>query len=613
MSGPLGEFLVCLGAGGALPAMQRLRDVSAWPAWRGAPAEVRFSEPAPGVAVWTRGEVRQLGEAGVGGIGLAMEPGGAGDPSGAALQRWMSERRWSNEGLRGRYSYVLWDAAERRLLACVDPFRTYPIYYASSGDTLLVASDLRLILASGLVPARVCVSALYHYLNFSYVPAPHCAIEGVSKLAAGHCIESRGGAVQVRKHWDAVYPADLRGSDDDRARELRDRMVSAVSGYRPATALAWGTFLSGGTDSSSIASILSRASSPGKVSSFSIGFAEEGYDELSYSRLAAERFGLDAHERSVGEADAVAAIPRLIDAFDEPFGNSSAIPTYYCADLASQSGVGLLVAGDGGDEIYGGNERYRKDQIFEWFHRSPALVRGAGHALAGALKGVDSRFANRIKNFVYRGSLPNPDRFYSDDSFASDQFEALLSDGFRAKVGRDDSLDVQREIYRAAQADCNLHRLMYLDLKMTIADNDVVKVVRSSRLAGTQVAFPYLDRELVEYTGRLPGSDKVRGLEKRYLFKRATEEILPVEIRKKKKQGFGLPVSVWLRRPGPFRDMVHDVVMSSRAASRGYFRTEHVDHLMKRHERGAWDHSAEIYLLLMLELWHRQYVDGQHG
>ena len=138
-------------------------------------------------------------------------------------------------------------------------------------------------------------------------------------------------------------------------------------------------------------------------------------------------------------------------------------------------------------------------------------------------------------------------------------------------------------------------------------------MVRSSRLAGTQVAFPYLDRELVEYTGRLPGSDKVRGLEKRYLFKRATEEILPVEIRKKKKQGFGLPVSVWLRRPGPFRDMVHDVVMSSRAASRGYFRTEHVDHLMKRHERGAWDHSAEIYLLLMLELWHRQYVDGQHG
>lgn len=613
MSGPLGEFLVCVSASGEAPPLDRLRDLGRWPAWRGAPPEVRCSTPAPGIAVWTRGDVHQAGDSQAGGIGLAMEPGGAGEPAAAALQRWIAERRWSNDGLRGRYGYVLWDARERRVTACVDPFRTYPIYHATAGDSLLIASDLRLILATGLVPARVSLPALYHYLNFSYVPAPHCAIEGVAKLPAGHCLEGRAGATEVRKHWDAVYPADLRGSDDERADGLRQRMIDAVSGYRPSSDAAWGTFLSGGTDSSSIASILSRTAGSHKVSSFSIGFAEEGYDELAYSRLAAQRFGLDGHERSVGEADALAAIPRLVDAFDEPFGNSSAIPTYYCADLAAQNGVGLLVAGDGGDEIYGGNERYRKDQIFEWFHRSPAPVRGAGRLLAGALKGVDTRFANRVKNFVYRGSLPNPDRFYSDDSFASEQFEELLSAGFRDNVGRDDSLDVQRAIYRTAQADCNLHRLMYLDLKMTIADNDVVKVVRASRLAGTQVAFPYLDRELVEYTGRLPGSDKVRGLEKRYLFKRATEDILPVEIRKKKKQGFGLPVSVWLRRPGPFRDMVNDVVLSPQAAGRGYFNREHVEHLMKRHERGAWDHSAEIYLLLMLELWHRQYVDGQHG
>lgn len=613
MSGPLGEFLVCVSASGEVPALDRLRDAARWPAWRGAPGEIRCSAPAPGIAVWTRGDVREAVGARAGGIGLAIEPGGAGDPAGAALQRWMAERKWSNEGLRGRYVYVLWDADERRVMACVDPFRTYPVYHAMADGCLLVASDLRLILATGLVPAQVSPAALYHYLNFSYVPAPHCAIEGVAKLPAGHCLDGRPGAAEVRKHWDAVYPADLRGSDDERASELRQRMIDAVSGYRPSGDAAWGTFLSGGTDSSSIASILSRSAGARKVSSFSIGFAEEGYDELAYSRLAAQRFGLDAHERSVGEADALAAIPKLIDAFDEPFGNSSAIPTYYCADLAAQSGVGLLVAGDGGDEIYGGNERYRKDRIFEWFHQSPAFVRGAGALIANAVKGADTRFANRIKNFVHRGSLPNPDRFYSDDSFASDQFEELLSDGFRSRVGRDDSLDVQRAIYRTAQADCNLHRLMYLDLKMTIADNDVVKVVRASRLAGTQVVFPYLDRGLVEYTGRLPGSDKVRGLEKRYLFKRATEDILPLEIRKKKKQGFGLPVSVWLRRPGAFRDMVNDVVLSPRAAGRGYFRTEHVEHLMKRHERGAWDHSAEIYLLLMLELWHRQYVDGQHG
>lgn len=613
MSGPLGEFLVCVSMASATPALDRLRDPARWPSWQGAPSDIRFSAPAPGVSVWTRGEVRESLEGSRGGIGLAIEPGGAGDPAGAALQRWRGEARWSNAGLRGRYAYVLWDADARRVHACVDPFRTYPIYHATVGDCLLVASDLRLILATGLLEARVSVGALYHYLNFSYIPAPYCAIEGVAKLPAGHALEGRPGATRVFKHWDAVYPADLRGSDEERAAELRQRMIEAVSGFRPAGETSWGTFLSGGTDSSSIASILSRSAAPQKVTSFSIGFAEEGYDELGYSRLAAQCFGLDARERKVGEADALEAIPRLVEAFDEPFGNSSAIPTYYCADLAAQHGVRLLVAGDGGDEIYGGNERYRKDQIFEWFHRAPGIVRGAGRVVAGALKGVDTRLANRIKNFVYRGSLPNPDRFYSDDSFASDHFDALLSDGFRAQVGREDSLDVQREIYRAAQADCNLHRLMYLDLKMTIADNDVVKVVRSSRLSGTQVVFPYLDPTLIEFTGRLPGSDKVRGLEKRYLFKRATEDILPVEIRQKKKQGFGLPVSVWMRRPGPFRDMVHDILFSPRATGRGYFQPGHVEHLMKRHERGAWDHASELYILLMLELWHRHYIDGQRG
>jgi asparagine synthase (glutamine-hydrolysing) len=150
---------------------------------------------------------------------------------------------------------------------------------------------------------------------------------------------------------------------------------------------------------------------------------------------------------------------------------------------------------------------------------------------------------------------------------------------------------------------------MYLDLKMTIADNDVVKVVRAAKLAGVQVVFPYLDRSLIDYTGRLPASDKVRGLQKRYLFKMATQSILPEEIRKKKKQGFGLPVSVWLRRSGVFHQMVHDIVLSPQAIGRGYCQSGFVRQLIERHERGAWDHASEIYMLLMLELWHREYID----
>ena len=503
---------------------------------------------------------------------------------------------------------MLWDARLRRLLACTDAFRSCTLYHVATPLGLAVASDLRLLVRAGLVAPRVSAQSVYHYLNFSYVPAPFSAIEGVSKLPPGHCLEAVDGQVSLRTYWDARYPADLNGSDDQRAAALRDKMVETLGHYGSATTEGWGSFLSGGTDSSSIASMLSHG---GKlpINTFSIGFDEEGYDELPYSRIASQAFGLKAHERKVGEKDAVAAIPKLVQAYDEPFGNSSAIPTFYCAELAAANGVHLLVGGDGGDEIFGGNERYRKDQIFERYFRAPAAVRGLGSMAAKALGGVDSRFANRVKNFVYRGSLPNPDRFYTDDSFASDHFDELLAPGFRAQLKLDDSLDVQRAIFGQADADSDLHRLMYLDLKMTIADNDVVKVVRAAKMAGVQVAFPYLDRDLIDYTGRLPATDKVRGLEKRFLFKKATEQILPEAIRKKKKQGFGLPVSVWLRRGGAFHDMVHDVVLSDKAIGRGYCEPAFVKRLIERHERGAWDHASEIYMLLMLELWHREYID----
>jgi asparagine synthase (glutamine-hydrolysing) len=212
---------------------------------------------------------------------------------------------------------------------------------------------------------------------------------------------------------------------------------------------------------------------------------------------------------------------------------------------------------------------------------------------------------------IRRGTMPNPDRFYSDDSFASDHFDALLSADFGAHIDRDDSLQVQREIYARAGTSSELHRLMYLDLQMTIAESDLVKVVRSARIAGMDVAFPYLDANLVDYTGRLPASDKVKGLKKRYLFKLAMADILPTEIIKKKKQGFGLPLAVWLRQGGAMRDMVNDVLRSAQARERGYFRSGFVDQLLERHERGSWDHASEIFRLFMLELWHREYIDGK--
>lgn len=616
MSAMLGDFLVRLSAPHAPTLPERCRDAARWPRTGGGAPEVRVAAPAAGVEVAACGAVRIMARGDRGGIGLAREPqhGGAADTPEAATDRalraWLDDPTWTPAALRGRHVFVFWDAGERRITAFTDAFRTYPLYHEADADGLTCASDLRLMLLARSGPPRADRTALYHYLNFAYVPSPGTAVEGISKLPPGFRLDGGPGQARVGRASEIRYPEDLDGPDDVRAAELRERIVSTVTDYRPAPGEAWGTFLSGGTDSSSISGILARGA-PGSVDSFSIGFDESGFDEMSYSRLAAERLGLRPHERRVGEADAVAVVERLAVAFDEPFGNASAIPTYYCAAMAREAGKSLLVAGDGGDEIFGGNERYAKDQVFGWYHRAPGPVRALGRGLARALGGTDAHFANRLRNMVRRGELPNPDRFYTDDSFASDHYEALLAPDFRAAVRPDASLQIQRELFARADARSELHRLMYLDLKLTIAESDLVKVLRATRLAGVDVAFPYIDRELVAYTGRLPARFKVRGLDKRYLFKLAMADILPVEIRRKKKQGFGLPTSVWLRQGGPLRDLVHDVVLSPRALGRGLFDAPFIRELALRHERGAWDHSSEIIRLLMLELWQREFLDAR--
>ena len=230
-------------------------------------------------------------------------------------------------------------------------------------------------------------------------------------------------------------------------------------------------------------------------------------------------------------------------------------------------------------------------------------MKGLGSLVAKQLERTDQRWANRIRNFIERGSLPNPDRFYTDDSFASDHYDDLLTLSFRATVPRDTSLNLQRDIWRTFTASSELHRLMHLDLTMAIADNDIIKVTGACRSAGVSVRFPYLDRKLVEYTAHLPAHYKLHGMQKRALFKQAMMSILPEEIRRKKKQGFGLPVSLWMRGQGPFRQLLNDTLESPNARLRDIVQMDTVRRLLDRHQRGAWDHASELYQLLVLELW----------
>lgn len=553
-----------------------------------------------------------IGNAQVGAMGMSNGPHG--DDFDGVLHAWLQSRQMPVERCLGRFVLVCWDIPNGQIHVVTDAFKTWPVCYASQGsDGFVAANDMRLLVASHRFTPELSNEALYHYLNFYYVPAYSAIYSAARKLSGGQRLSWKKGRMERDSWWQLQYPEDLDPGRARAATALREKIIETVRSYRPSDEQHWGAFLSGGTDSSSICGILAAGAAPRKVSSFSIGFVEEGYDELGFAEIAAQAFDLDAHKRRVSESEATDVLPLLIRTFDEPFGNASAIPTYYCARMAADAGKDLLVAGDGGDEIFGGNERYLKDRIFGIYHALPSPLRGLGSLLARGLQVTDQRWANRIRNFIERGSLPNPDRFYTDDSFASDHYDELLTPAFRQHVKRDASLDLQREVWSTLTARSELHRLMHLDLTMAIADNDIVKVTGACRSAGVSVRFPYLDRSLVEYTARLPARYKLKGTQKRALFKEAMMSTLPEAIRRKKKQGFGLPVSLWMRGQGPFRQLLNDTLESPNARLRDIVEMETVRKLLERHQRGAWDHASELYQLLVLELWLQRHArDIQH-
>ena len=523
------------------------------------------------------------------------------------IDETLDGQRW--QAWRGRFLFVARRHDGSEWIAVTDHLNTLPLYYSAHQDQLLLASRLAPLLRTPWCARQPDPEALFHYLNFACVPAPHTIIPEARRLPPASVLRWNGRALSVQRWWRPAYAEDLDGDVRQRAGELRDHIVATVQRYRPGADARWGCFLSGGTDSSSITSILARQHPAEAVHSYSIGFAEADYNELDFAQEAARACGAHGHFGSVDEAETLAVLPRLVELYDQPFGNASAVPTLACAAMAAADGRNLLLAGDGGDEIFGGNERYAKDRLMQAWYRLPAPLRGLGRWVGRQVGGGGNRFLNRIDNFTRRASLPNPDRFYTDDAFASEHFDALLGDALRARLRPELSLAWMRETYAGCTARGELHRLMALDLELAIAQNDLIKVDGACRHAGVSARFPFLDPDLIAHTGRLPASFKLRGGEKRFLFKQAMAEILPPMILTKRKQGFGLPVAVWIRSNPGFRDMLHDLLLSERSQARGWFRPAFVRHLFDRHLAGAWDHAPELWQMAVLELWMRRHLD----
>jgi len=286
------------------------------------------------------------------------------------------------------------------------------------------------------------------------------------------------------------------------------------------------------------------------------------------------------------------------------------LPTYACLKLARKQGIEVMLAGDGGDELFGGNERYRTERVFGLYHDIPQpLRRYLIEPLAFGLPAVGP--IGKVRRYIGHTRTPNPERYFQWHLLQRFPHASVLGPGIELNNGHSDILAVPRSHYNQAPAHSELNRLLYIDIKMTLGDNDLPKVVRASELAGVEVRFPLLDHPLAEFSGRLPARYKVRGLEKRYLFKKATAGLLPKAILRKKKHGFGLPIGMWLKQHPLWRGLAEDVLLDPRTYQRGYFQRSFVEGLFRMMDADQSTYYGDLlWLFLMAELWHRNHVEG---
>lgn len=510
--------------------------------------------------------------------------------------------------LHGGFSLALWDEREKRLILAIDRMGIKSLYWRREGNRLLFASRISGIRTIQSTSPEVNPAAILQFLLFSAVPAPLTSDRGTEKLRPGTSIIFSSHGTTEHQYWDLEYPESQNCDVRYWSEELRGAIRGAVHRHlegceQPVT----GCYLSGGTDSSSVVAFASEKLQ--LVQSFSIAFQEAGYSEIEFARTTARAFKTKHNEKVLVPRDAASTVDKILGYFDEPFANSSAIGSYCCALFAHEQGVKTLLAGDGGDELFGGNERYTHDKYFALYQILPAWLRkGLVEPLVSLLPLNDGTLSFPRK-YVRRANIRNPHRILSYGFFLNQLPESVFEDGFLQAVGKDNWLAIPEQHFSRASAASELNRILYMDMKMTLADNDLRKVSGTAELAGINVRYPLLDTQLAVLSGHIPANLKVKGFEKRYIFKQAMKDILPPKVVNKKKHGFGVPLTYWLLGERQMNEMMQDVMHDSRTRQRGYVRPRFFDRLLEFHVQDPKFSGEIVWYLLALELWHRQHLE----
>jgi asparagine synthase (glutamine-hydrolysing) len=526
-----------------------------------------------------------------------------------AYQEWGPE---AVARLRGMFAFCVVHAAGpegaevERLFLARDGAGKKPLFYYHDAERFVFGSEIKAVLAHPGVPRRLNRRALPLYLAHGYVPAPDTMFEGIHELPAGHHLTVHAdGRLEAHRYWDGWRPPaePARVSEGEAVERLRFLLEDAVR-VRMVSEVPLGAFLSGGVDSTAIVAYMARHSAR-PVKTFAIGFADDpSFNELEHARRAAAAFGTDHHEFVV-TADALDLLPRLVRHHDQPFGDSSALPTYLVSRLTREH-VTVALTGDGGDELFAGYERFAAARLAERYLRTPALARSAIAAVVRALpESTGYRgFARRARRFVESAPLPLADRYLGwVGLFSPDAIGELLA----APAGVDVSGHFGRYFEPVTGLD-PVTQLLYVNAKTYLAGDLLAKTDRMTMAASLEARSPFLDRPLIEFAVSLPPELKLRGGTTKYVLKRAMEGVVPAGIIHRRKHGFGVPVGRWFR--GELAAYLRDVLLSPQALGRGYFRPEAVRRLVEEHQGGRRDHAHRLWSLLTLELWHRMYLDG---
>jgi asparagine synthase (glutamine-hydrolysing) len=519
------------------------------------------------------------------------------------LEAYRSRKTTALESLQGDFALAVIDTAANEVMLALDRFGIRSLVYQANERGVIFGSDCDVVCKHPDASNTVDPQAIYDYTYFHAVPGPKTIYRGQERLLPGHCLTWKNGQTTVRPYWSMTFKAQGGSVADFKPRfrqVLKDAVATAAGNAN------CGAFLSGGTDSSTVAGTLGAVS--GKpAQTYSIGFAVEGYDEMEYARIASRHFGTEQHEYYVTPEDVVRALPLIAGAYDQPFGNASAVAAYYCARLAQSNGIERLLAGDGGDEIFGGNSRYAKQYQLAIYDRVPSVIKRLLEPLvSSASSAINLPLMRRAQSYIEQASQPMPKRYDAQNLIDYLGPTNLFTPAFLSQVDLDSPAQLMRDAHKNYSGDSLINQMLGIDLKITLADNDLPKVMRMCELAGVEVAFPLLDDAMVEFSGQLPEDLKLRGNQLRYFFKEALRDFLPSEIITKQKHGFGMPVGAWLT--------THPGLMALNRASlaslkdRGIISPAFIDRLLNEHlHTHAAYFGVMAWVLMMLELWFQKH------